>query len=339
MLLRNTYIGAWLSLIRIQSTPVTVLSLLIGYVSVTNTILTSHILPLILVGVLGHWGVYGHNDYVDRYEDKDAEKYHKPIPRGDINSNTAAIGISILIGGSIITAFWYFSIIPLVLYLFAVVIGIFYNYVSKDTLYSPHLLGLWGVVVILLGAMYAGSPSAFTWPLAALIGLHMFWMTIEGNLKDIGKGEISLPEEYDCHIYEEDEEEHLFVTYRMAAIIHFLILIHFILFLLFPIIAIVSNFSNIISITTLLYIIHLIITFFLADRVWYTVYQIIDQHPFDRDEIKRDIAKHTVIVVVTTLFISVLFTDVQSLIILILGSVVWGLGWQLIMYGDPFYFP
>lgn len=147
-------IREWLILCRIQSVPVTIIILSIGYGIATGTLLNTEILVLYLVGALGHLGVYAHNDIADAQHDLEAGDIHKPIPAGEIdrlNALTVAAGLILF---SLFIAGLFFPHAALSAYFLSVAIGVLYNERSKKDIWSGVYLSLWGVLMLLTGYWY-----------------------------------------------------------------------------------------------------------------------------------------------------------------------------------------
>lgn len=341
MRLRDTCWGAWLALFRIQSVPVSVMTVALGYATVKHTVLDPNLIPLLAVTFFGHISVYAHNDIMDLKYDKLQGKHHKPLVAGDVDKDMAII-ITILLGLlSLILAGMFMADKPiaLALYISAFAFGARYNQISTEYRYSAVYLGLWGLTVPLVGSFYAGGVNGYTILLSLFVGLHMFWMTIEGDLKDINRGEDSIPEYLDCkiawkHIDEQDGKiSYLWTSLRFALFSMFILFLHFLILQFF---ALVYYFSGAGFINHALFFIGTLIA---GTAVYISGDRILHQEPFSRDSIKQDIVKHTVTVALAVIYVSTAFVNFISINMLIFGSIVWGLGWQYIQYGSPLYFP
>lgn len=195
----NTKLGKWIALIRLQSTPVTVVPLLLGYITVTQT-LHRDILPLIIVGALGHWGFYALNDVYDVEVDSQQGKEMKPLVDRDISYRRAEFASYGLIGMSLFGAVIWFNTFAASAYSIACVFGWYYNLYSSRRTFSSIVLGMWGVFIVLTGAAYASGWNTYTVYLSILFGVHMVWMTLIGDLKDIENDEKNIPHLYDVRI-------------------------------------------------------------------------------------------------------------------------------------------
>lgn len=147
----------YLKLIRIQSTPVTLAILAAGYGLHHGTIADIEILPLLLVGALGHWGFYAMNEYEDIAYDRQAGKEDKPLVSGEVSKKEAQIIVASLVGASIILAGTLFPIPSVAAYILSAWLGAVYNKRSKLDTISGVYLGIWGVLILYTGFYYAAG--------------------------------------------------------------------------------------------------------------------------------------------------------------------------------------
>jgi 4-hydroxybenzoate polyprenyltransferase len=145
----------YLKLIRIQSTPVTLSILATGYGLSRGTILDWEVLPLLIVGALGHWGFYAMNEYEDRKYDLEAEKYDKPLVSGDVTEGEGLAIVLSLVGASLILAGLLFPYQAFVAFLLAAFLGALYNKRSKIDTLSGLYLGAWGVLILYTGYYFS----------------------------------------------------------------------------------------------------------------------------------------------------------------------------------------
>lgn len=335
MRLYNTQLGKWLQLVRIQSTPLTAISLSIGYFTVTSSF--DSIITLIFVGALGHWGFYAVNDIYDRDIDSTQNKVNKPLVSGDISMRAAKIVSVCLIGASLVGAILWFPSFATASYLIACVLGWHYNKYSKEHTYSSFYLGGWGMAIIFTGGFYARGANIITLLLALLLGVHMVWMTVIGDLKDIENDEPNLPHKYDCHISKftfPDREymgqPRLFKSLRFQAKVALpLLMIQFILGL-----AVAGYGLNTIFDFGSLILVFVIGTFFFG-----TGWTVGANKPHSTEAITRDIVVNEILAVMMILAAMLAHISPVNIAILFAGSVMWGLSWQKIQYGSALYFP
>lgn len=325
-----TKVRGVLSLVSIPSTPVTVVALLLGYASTAGTIFEPKIVDLIIVGALGHWAFYGLNDIVDIEWDKRQNRENKPLVRGDISPVAASIICSLFGIGSIIYALYSFTRIVFLFWLAACLFGLIYDYRSKEDVYSGAYMALWGTSVIYVGGLHSGRGITGTMViLAFLMGVHMFWMTVMGNLKDVGHGEKSIPERLDCKIIDDDGYKYLWTSIRFNMASEITILTQIIFLLLLPI-GDGAQGGDVI--------------FIYMAIVWSAVMslrygEVLYQPGFSEDSMKTDIAIFEIVSVMALLTVSISYTDYLSVSAMILLSIGWGLVWQTVLYGHPLRFP
>lgn len=332
MKLYNTRIGKWLSLIRIQSTPVTSVSLCAGYLTVASP--SWDMLILALVGAVGHWGFYAHNDVQDYEVDLKQGKNDKPLIGGGIDRDRAEIVSLSLIAMSLAMAMILFNQGALLTYVSAAWIGYLYNKNSKVRTYSAMYLGVWGVAIIVTGALYARGFNINTALLALLLALHMIWMTVIGDLKDIESDEPNLVHKYDCHIakftYPETEymgEPKLFKSARFQLKVAFPLLLLQIALVLG---IILHNNGSILLIAAFV--------FFAWDYFsegWTIGYN----KPYTENDTVKDIVQNEITGVFLFIIAISSFTPLFIIAVLLGASVVWGLTWQKVQYGRFLYFP
>lgn len=322
MRLRDTTIGAWAALCRLQSTPLTLVLLLLGYGSVTGTVLTEDVIPLVVMGCLGHWAVYAHNDYVDSSEDYRSGKFHKPLVSGDIHHIEAKMWVYLGSVGSIIVGAYFMESLPALLWGAAVVTGISYNYASKKVWFSGGYLSIWGVVVIFSSSMYAGGLPRNTFLLAVAVGIHMLIMTVEGDLKDLTSDEPHIPHLLGCYV----EDGVMRISAKLLVVVMVAHIAEGALLLetarlsgAGPPVAVAISFLFLVSMLVL--------------------FRILREKPWNPVEIKEDIVIYTCLSAAAILVASVPMVGVIESILLLAGTLVWGLGSQYLLYGDPLYFP
>lgn len=318
-----------LSLISIPSTPVTVVSLLLGYTTYNPSILTVDAVPLIAAGALGHWAFYAANDVYDYGWDLRQERSSKPLVRRDL-SVKSAVFISLFLGAvSLSIAVLYFPALSILGWIAAMMLGFLYDVRSKEDEYAAFYMASWGVVIIFTGSIYAGGVTFATVIMALLLGVHMLWMTIMGDLKDVGQGERSIPERLDCRVMEDEGYKHLWTSARFNVMAKLIILAQIALLLLLPV-------GDGLHETDVMFAYMAVIA---GVVVWETFHEVLYQPGFDRDDMKTDIAKYEIVSVTSVLIISMSFVNPSSIGSLFVGSVVWGLSWQAILYGHPLRFP
>lgn len=319
----KTNLRNWLILGRIQSFPLTVLPLLLGYLTVTNSVIYGEIIALIVVGSVGHWSVYSHNDYVDRHNDRLAGKTDKPLVNGAIEVGAADRVIFAGIILSIALGFILLDFSSFILWMFALVLGIYYNYVCKIALYSPLVLLLWGIDIVMVGAYHAGDPNLTTFILSFIVGIHIFIATVyEGDIKDLGEGENNIAE-IGVELYngQDGQLRKRSEWWYQDSFYGF----------------------NIIQFGLALYIalesVYLILTLIFATFALIVGNELVRDSKFDKEDIKENIVFYTIhsIVAISVSFAAVISID--YILVLLVFAIIWGISWQRILYGSTVYFP
>ena len=144
-------------LMRIQSIPLTIAIISAGYMIETGSIIEMGVLPLLVVGAVGHAGFYTMNEILDMEWDIEQYKSDKPLVSGDIPVENAITLCFSLILVSIFGALLFFPLESFLLYLASCGAGSVYNFRSKNDPLSSVYLGAWGVLILLTGFYYAGG--------------------------------------------------------------------------------------------------------------------------------------------------------------------------------------
>jgi len=319
----------WLTFMSVQSTPLTVVSLLLGFATVEGTVVTYDILPIILIGSLGHWAFYSMNDVVDKEYDKSQGRFSKPLVNGSINRANAIAAPILLYSLSLVAAIHFFPIVAVVSYIIASYAGYIYNRRSKNMKYSGLLLSVWGLSIVFTGSIYAGGITPYTLVIMSALSVHMFWMTLEGDLKDIDSEERSIPEALGCNIKGLGPYDSLHITAAFFGVSMALVLLEFLFLLILPIAGGISSDS----------VIPAYIAFFTGSAIVIQSFEVTNNQEYNKTKIKKKIALQEVLTVVAFLSVSIIYMGVASIVLLLLGSVIFGLSIQTILYGHPLRFP
>lgn len=330
MKLNETYLGKWLSLIRIQSTPVTVLTLCLGYATVAQSVTNVEVVWLAVVGSMGHWGFYALNDVMDYEYDKRHKDESKPLVCNSIKRAQASIASTLFILLSLFIAWLVFTPMTLLWYVLAMFTGAIYNIKSKEHVFSGLYLSVWGAVIVLTGASYAGEPNPASYALAFAIAVHMIAMTIIGDIKDYHSGEPSIPRMLDVKLYYRHKRQRIFMSRKMILLWHTLNLLESLLII-----------EIALSATKRYEMLYYMLIITVAAIALKTIQgsKIFMTGIYEPDEIKRDIVLYTVLTVIAYIIAFTSHLTILNITLLIAGSVVWGLGWQKIQYGRALYFP
>lgn len=323
---KKTFLHGVASLIRIQSTPVTVLTLLLGYAVVADSIFTTDLISLTFVGAVGHWGFYALNDISDYEWDVKQNRRRKPIVSGEVGMVEAKIISLHLILVSLTFSLILFPQEAFATWVMASILGGVYNMRSKHDSNSQIYLGLWGSSVVLTGSYIYGDINITSLVLSIIVGVHMVWMTMMGDLKDIDNGEDSLPSKMGCYtdgyyLHVSDDFESLSI--KIIAIESSLIVM--ILFL-----------PDLLS-YKLLYLPLALLGIIL---IMSTGFSVLRPEYYDRDVMKRDITLHEIATILTVAVAVMANTyDKVGVLSIVLLSVLWGVLWQRVLYGHYLRFP
>ena len=318
-----------LSLMSIQSTPLTVGALLFGYGSIEGAILTMDIIPLIVAGALSHWAFYGMNDVMDLEYDKKQGRSEKPLVSGLISPRTAITLIIMLCFYSLTIAMEYFEILAVVLFVVSFICGAAYNFTSKTSPYAAVWLGEWGAAIVLTGAAFAGDVNVYSTIFAMILGAHMLWMTFVGDLKDLDQDEASIPSLLNCSIKRRSEESYLFTTIPMNVILFLVITSEVALILAAPLLEVMRGGDVIVT----------VLTGFCAFLLVKSSDRVLSQKPFEPSRMKRDIALRELVTVLGIAVASLSFMGYQSVLVLGFAVLIWGTLIQTLLYGHPLRFP
>lgn len=318
-----------LSLVSIQSTPVTVATLGLGYATVSGTILREGFIHLVVAGAIAHWAFYCLNDLRDIEWDKNEGREHKPLVNGSIGYRFGVAIFILLFAASVTYALAVFPLEALFSWSVAIFMGFWYNENSKSYTFSGVYMFIWGLSVVFTGALYAGGYNGTTVILGLLVALHMFWMTVMGNLKDIGGGENSIPEMLDCKIVDEDGYKILWTSGRFNIFASVVILLQIALLLLIPI----GDSAHSTDVT------FIYIGVIGGILIWDRFANVLYQPGFKKDRMKRDIAVFEIVSVSFVIAVCISFMTYITAVILIAGSIVWGVSWQTLLYRHPLRFP
>jgi hypothetical protein len=191
----------WLRVFRAQTAPLSVIIVLAAYLNGDWNLTTA--LVLIILMVLSHWFMYGHNSLMDTvmgYDFEDPGKEHHPLIDGRINWNTGHrvihTGLVLL---AIITIIVTISIavepiLALICLILWIVLGQAYNDgMSKESLLGPVMIA--GMTSAMVGWAWFLSHETFgntgTLYLIYIFLLIYFQIAIDGSLKDIKQPEKS----------------------------------------------------------------------------------------------------------------------------------------------------
>ena len=190
---RMGIIGKWVKTMRLQTALVTSVTLWAGYISVSSMRVTDAVV-LGFAGVAFHVFGFTLNEVKDSAYDANIDNgsYH-PVAEGDVDRNAAkyiawgAYTLSLLVP----LAFGY-SILATIVMALAVIPAYAYNLFSKEHWWSNSYMSVWAAMMVLAGALYAGSPNAITVAIAGALSVQSFAQAIQGGLKDIVGDESSL---------------------------------------------------------------------------------------------------------------------------------------------------
>lgn len=326
----KTYLRDILILGRVQSFPLTVACLLLGYASITGTFLVADVLPLLLVGMIGHAAVFAHNDIVDRRYDMKHMKEDKPLVDGSLPYVETKYTVGVIIAVLLIASLFILGVGAGLMFALAVFTGMGYNYFSKTTFWAPSILSLWGMFIVFTGSIYAGGINVISTSLAVFLALHMFWVIIQGDLKDIESDEDSIVKflgaEMRTVVYvDEDyvfEKEHAVIRWPTVLVQQAAMMI------------ILTESLLLFSLAT-----HQVIVAGLLVAATYFAVPIVSSRRAGMNDYRRDMVIHNSLMLVAVGVSMVGIISSQQVFILVFSSIVWALSWLKILFGSPFYFP
>ena len=184
---------AWLKTMRIQTALVSALPLWLGFLSVSSL----SIYNIAILGVIGiTYHIFGFtlNEVMDKDHDASIgnDSVH-PIARGEVNQQKAKILSVIALGVSIaISAISMYSLSGTVLLAVSSIPAYTYNKYSKSHWWSNFYLSTWIFMMVLVGSLYAGSPTTITLALGIAVSIQIFIQVVEGDLKDLTGDEESI---------------------------------------------------------------------------------------------------------------------------------------------------
>jgi len=322
MRIRDTKLGAWAALCRLQSTPLTWVILLLGYGTAGGDILSTDVLPLLAVGALGHWSVYAMNDHLDMYHDRFAGKLHKPLPAGEISETAATFFVTVGLLSSCVACYVWLGASPALYWIAAVLTGIWYNIRSKTDWFSAIYLSVWAILVVAVGANYYGEPTWQSFLFGAAIAIHMFIMTLEGGLKDLPEGEPCIPRVMGCGA----DGDRLFVSFNFAFLFYSLHITETIVLILSTILSGASTW------TAGLVAFFMLISGFIS-------FELMKPQEYNPKMLKMNIVIYTCLSLAALASASVPVIGGPQAFALAVDSLVWGLGVQFVLYNNPLYFP
>lgn len=319
-------------LMRVQSLPLTVITLLISYLTVSDELLTTTAYHLVVVGTAGHIGFYLMNEILDVDHDKFQGKMDKPLVSGAVNIYLAKFLMLGFISSSFLLSAYWLPTLSFVFFVVAMLFGTAYNIKSKTSPYALVWLGLWGVAIVATGSFAAGGFNLITLLVSLLMFVHMELMTVVGDYKDLDSEEASLLKEMNCHVFKDNGVLRAFKSFKfMGAVYNPLALIQSALIILIPVGAYVVE-------TSLVALVFLPVGVLASEIILRKLEDVIKLEPFHPHGIKRKIVIYEAVFVVAFVAITVSFTAFTHSLILGVSTMIWGLGWQQLLYGDALFF-
>lgn len=183
----------WVKTMRIQTALVTSLAVWVGYASVANLTVESTII-IGSIGIFFHIFGFTMNEVEDyEYDASIGNGSEHPIAKGEVHAGIAKyVAWSSLILAIVISALSGYSTAGTIMLLLAVVPGFAYNKFSKVHWWSNLYLSIWAVMMVIAGALHAGTPNIITYIFAAAISIQIFIQVMEGDMKDLTGNEDSV---------------------------------------------------------------------------------------------------------------------------------------------------
>ena len=280
------------------------------------------VLPLLLVGALGHWSVYAMNDYMDVWYDRQAGKSNKPLVSGEISEDRALYFIILSCALSFIISLLSLGPNPTALWMAAVLVGMVYNGRSKVDWFSALYLSVWAVLVTLVGAVDGGGITPVTVMLSLALAVHMFIMTLEGDIKDLVEPEPSIPRKLGCKV---DYPDVVMTTsfiglFKMLEIIEFVTLV--------AVIQLSGGGIGYMAVLTPTVV-----------AAMFMSWQLVKPQMFKTRWIKARIVVYTILSATALMVASMSMIGEGEAMILLIGTVVWGVMSQDLVDGNSLYLP
>lgn len=325
-MLYDKRIGKWLAVLRIQSAPLTILPVLIGYFIAESTYSLKTVGVLSLISLLGHLAMYGHNEYCDFKYDMENKDAGKPLTEGSIKRENVRVVAVVLLGVSLAITVYVFPILVATAFGLGAICGFLYNKQSKVYPYSPAYMGIWGVTAIFTGAFTVADAEATVIVYALGVGFFITLLTYIADLKDIESNEASLPKRMGSRVVYSEDARLIHVT-SMAQFTGWMLLMgEVMMFAVY--ILVLQQYSVVYAVFPALGV----ILIYLETRMMASGKK-------TNKQFKMEFAGFTLaqcFLLLTTASVNIPTPIILGLVV---GSCVWVFGWLFIIYSDPLYFP
>lgn len=328
-------IATWIKTTRIQTAMVTALALWIGYISVAPLTLETTIV-LGVIGILVHiWG-FTLNEVEDyKYDMAHGDMKGHPIAKGEISHVSARKLAWVAAALSIITALAFTSNqLATAVLMSSFIPGYLYDKYSKEHWWSNGYLSIWSMLMVLTGALFAGTPTLITAIIGLAVGIQIFVQVIEGDLKDLKGSESSFAKRCGVEVekkpelivenlnLDEKHEEWINHTVQFGVIVYGLKLIEVIA--VWAVVWLSANTINSIDYiwTTIVFI---LVLMFLSTQSMFML------QTYDRDKIKKWSSAHE-LTSILLLGAAVFRLDPQGAILIAILPIVWYIGTNTLLH-------
>lgn len=333
---------------RIQTALVTTITLWLGYLTVEPITVSSAII-LLVIGVLFHVFGFTMNEIEDYiYDSKIGNGSSHPIANGDITLEYAklisALSIIMSIGVSLSITLYsnLYSIVGTIVLMAAVLPGVLYNKFSKTQWWSNIYLSIWSGVMVISGAMHAGSVNNLTIVIAVIVSIQIFVQVIQGDLKDLHGDEESFcrrmgvdmkpPNQYIESVsdintgLQLNESKHSILTYPItfAVSVYGLKIVELFLILYVIMSVITMNGALMMAYTGIMFVLLVVFSTTLSMFMVYV---------YDRDRIKKYSSMHEL---TSVIILGMMAFAIQPLAGVLVGiaPIVWYVGVNKALYSD-----
>jgi hypothetical protein len=331
--LYETKIGKWLSLGRIQSAPLTATMYLVFYGIGGGVLLSVEGATLFGATVLAHWAVFTHNDILDAPYDKQKDTVeYKPIASGQISEKWAMVSVPVVGLSSVVLVSTAFGALSIIGFGVLGVIGITYNLKSKETVYGPLILILWGAASVLVCGGMAGPLAWEVFMFSVGVGALSGWLIFFGDVLDIKYEEESLLDKTGYRIYWADNSSPRYTLDGNSRAVAF----GFHLFEGFiPLAAIIGILGKDVTIQVLSPLFS-VVCYVAAIKFADTL-----KGPckINRPKLKKEYFAHLAFMTISTLWAAFQFIGSPVVLFLVLTSTAWQLTVQKIQYDRWIFFP
>lgn len=337
-------LGKWIKTMRVQTALVTSLAIWGGYITVAPLTFEAAVI-LGFIGIQYHIFGFTMNEVEDyEYDASIGNGSEHPIAKGEVHAGLAkyvswiAFMLSIVV--SVLSGY---SVAGSMVLILSVVPAVMYNKYSKAHWWSNVYLSIWAMMMVISGALHAGTPNVISYALAIAIGIQIFVQVIEGDMKDIAGSENSICDALDVklkstHEYVKSKDKLSFdaiesaksvdivsYTKRFTGLVYGLKAIELVILLY-----ITSSFASM----SMAMIRPYVLLYFIISIVFITSISMVTVYVYDRSRIKRMSSLHELSAIM--LIGATVYPIQQSGGLLIaIAPILWYIGVNKIIHSGP----